>query len=155
MRLPQARTTLSCRDVVGSQDTPGPGFSVAFNRVALPTAKTLGGVRLHAGPQGGKFWAKQGLLITAGAAFELIVPTAWVARLSIGWGNPAGPSSQVDVSGCQATTPGTRWLAFAGGFWVSQPACVPLIVRIANRQRLVHIGVGAACSGQSPPPTSA
>src|SRR5712691_6858417 len=35
----EMRTSLTCREVVGWQDAAGPGFSVVFNRVALPTGK--------------------------------------------------------------------------------------------------------------------
>ena len=98
-----------------------------------------------------RLFAKTGLLIKAGATFELDVPSGFSHRLSIGWGGaPSTPSHRLIVSHC--TNPGgDRWLAYAGGYWVEHPACVPLVVKTGSTQQQVHIGVGAACPGQRPP----
>jgi hypothetical protein len=50
-----------------------------------------------------------------------------------------------------APNPGGGWLAGAGGYWMDHPACVPIIVRVGNRQQEVHIGLGTLCPGQQPP----
>jgi len=73
------------------------------------------------------------------------------ARLSIGWGGaPAAPSHRLLVPNC--ANPGDAgWLAYAGGYWIDHPACVPLIVKAGGKQQQVHIGLGIACPGQRPP----
>jgi hypothetical protein len=96
-----------------------------------------------------RLFAKTGLLIRPDATFELIVPAPFTSRLSIGWGSPGIPSHRVLVDNC-ADTDGA-WLAYAGGYWIDYPACVPVIVRAGGKQQEVHIGVGTACPGQRPP----
>ena len=55
----------------------------------------------------------------------------------------------VRVGNCAGT--GGGWAAFAGGYRVDHPACVPVIVRAGGKEQQVHIGVGTACPGQQPP----
>jgi hypothetical protein len=80
--------------------------------------------------------------------FELIVPKAWRNRLRLSWGQ-SPLTTRLRVQGCPASTPGEKWLAFAGGYYVTSPACVPLIVRAGTQERRVKIGVGARCPGQT------
>src|SRR5207244_2529360 len=102
---------------------------------------------------GARLFAKNGLLIRAGASFDLVVPSGWEDRFAIGWGSPPTRATHVVVSGCDAGGVGIKWLAFAGGYWVRRAACVPLIVQTTHKSRTVHIGVGAPCRGQRTPPT--
>jgi hypothetical protein len=37
------------------------------------------------------------------------------------------------------------WLAFAGGYWVDAPACVPIVVRSQGREARARVAVGVAC----------
>jgi uncharacterized RDD family membrane protein YckC len=104
-----------------------------------------------------RYWAKTGLDIKAGASFELVVPPEWRGRLSIAWGNGAPRTTRLQVAACRwmaspsQSSPARAWLGFAGGYWVRNPACVSLLVRAGHQTRRVHIGIGAACPGQSPP----
>jgi hypothetical protein len=148
------KTTLACKDFVATPAAPPASYSVALKRVALPTGKALQAVDARDPRPGHKYFAKQGLLVKLGAPFQLIVPTAWKGRLLMQWGNPGTATDHLWVSGCKTTKRGARWLAFVGGFWVAKPACVPLTVKSAGKQRSVHIGAGKACPGQSPPPTA-
>ena len=66
----------------------------------------------------------------------------------IGWGNPGLPARRLVVPVC----PGSGWLAFAGGFYVPRPACLPIVVSTGGQQRRVFVGVGAPCPGQPPAP---
>jgi hypothetical protein len=150
--LAAARTELKCSDQIGWPRAPSAGYSVVLGKVALPTGKALGAVRLHPSNPKSKYWAKQGLLVKPRTSFELIVPSAWASRLTIQWGNPGTPTTHLRVTGCRSKKAGAHWLAFAGGFTLSKPACVPLIVKTATEQRTVHIGAGKACAGQKPPP---
>lgn len=144
-------TPLPCADTIGGGDPPFSGYAKVLDQVWLPTRRALGSVRLVDPPApSARWWSKQGLVVRAKATFTLTVPKAWRGRLAIGWGSPAQPSEMVTVSRCDV---GGTWLAYAGGYWVSKPACVPLIVQSARHRKIVHVGVGAACRGQAPPPT--
>jgi hypothetical protein len=150
--------SLPCGDQIDSQATPRlSGFATVLGDVALPTGKALGAVRLADTDPSARYWAKQGIVVKAGAAFEMIVPPQWLGRLSFGWGSPATRTTHLIVSDCQWTAgpaqQGRRapWLAFAGGYWVRDPACVSLVVKAGARTQRVRVGVGAACPGQSPP----
>jgi hypothetical protein len=150
---------LACQDVIGSSAVPGPGDSIVLDRVALPTERALQANR-SADPGAARF-AKDGLYIRRGASFDLIVPDDWHDRLTINWGSPGKPTHHLQVPGCRPT--GTinpvnekdAWLVYAGGYTVSEPACVSLVVKAGQSEQTVRIGVGAACPGQAPPPPPA
>jgi len=127
--------------------------------VALPIRDALGAVLLPDEPDpNARYWAKAGLDIRAGGSFELVVSPEWRGRLSFGWGNPAQPTTHLQVSGCRwmrspsQSSPARAWLGFAGGYRVRSPACIAVLVRAGHQTRRVHIGVGAPCPGQRPPP---
>jgi hypothetical protein len=145
--------SLSCQESIESLDgaTTAGAHTVVLGRVALPTGTALGVNRTAEDPEFPLF-AKDGLVIRAGASFELVVPGALRGRLRIGWGSAARPTTRLAVSDCRATDPSKPWLAYAGGYFVSEPACVALIVRATNESQRVRIGVGAPCPGQDPPP---
>jgi hypothetical protein len=116
-------------------------------RRALQTARS----GLHDPPA--RLFAKSGLAIRAGARFRLIVPDRLRDQFSIGWGN-AGEGHRgttIVVDGCSASR-GARWLDYAGGYYVRDPVCAPLIVAAHRQRRRVRIGVGKACPGQRRPP---
>jgi len=153
----RSSTVLPCGDQIGSSTAPAPELT-ALGPVALPTRFALGAVLLPNEPDpNARFWAKTGLDIKAGASFELVVPPEWRGRLSIAWGNGAPRTTRLQVAACRwmaspsQSSPARAWLGFAGGYWVRNPACVSLLVRAGHQTRRVHIGIGAACPGQSPP----
>jgi hypothetical protein len=143
---------LSCSDAIHSAPAPYRGLSVVLGVVALPTLMTLQTGRT--GESGNRrLFAKEGLLVRSdGAPFDLIVPASWVGHLTLGWGNPATPTSNLRVTGCRSGVPNQPWIAFAGGYWVASPVCVPVTVKTESSERTVHIGLGKACPGQRPPP---
>jgi hypothetical protein len=159
-----AVSVLGCQDVIASEATPPSGSSIVLDSVALPTGRAL-----QASPTGDsnpneKLFAKDGLLIRRGAAFDLVVPEAWRGRLAVSWGSLDKPTSHLRIPGCRPTTrmPSSGrwvlsddWLAYPGGYWVPQASCVSLVVRAGQTERTVQIGVGAPCPGQSPPPPPA
>jgi hypothetical protein len=98
-----------------------------------------------------RLYAKNGLLVRTNMRSEFIVPPAWHDRLSFRWGN-AGPREATEhlvVGPCDGPA---DWIAFPGGYLVSDPACVDFIVRAGNGDHRVTVGVGAPCDGQRPPP---
>lgn len=148
---PAAESALPCDSFIGTIARVAP-LPVVLGVVALPASP--GSLALQTSLSGDgdgplRLFAKTALLVRPGTTFELIVPSRLTSRLSIGWGAPGRPSHRVLVSNCAG--PGGGWLAYAGGFWVDHPACVPIIVRAGGQQRQVNIGVGTACPGQRPP----
>jgi hypothetical protein len=83
----------------------------------------------------------------------VIVPDPLRDEFSIGWGN-AGEGHRgttIVVDACTGPE-GAKWLAYAGGYYVRDPFCAPLLVAAHQQRRQVRIGVGKACPGQRPPP---
>lgn len=151
-----ALTTLPCEDAIGSTATPDPGMSTVFDRVALPTGRALQAEPTRDADPAAKLFAKSGLLIKRGVSFDLIVLNEWAGRLTIRWGSPGNRSAHVRVPRCRPTEKinplcdSDPWVAYAGGYWVSQPACVLLTVKTDQAEQTVQIGVGAVCPGQAP-----
>lgn len=153
---PSHRTTdaLKCDDYVDSSQAPPVDFEVALGVVALPTSPSSPALQTsHSGEGRGplRLFAKTGLVIKSGTNFELIVPARVANRPRIRWGEvPPTPGHRVVISNC-ASPLRSRWLAYVGGYWINRPACVPLIVKVGDREQKVHIGLGAPCPGQRPP----
>jgi hypothetical protein len=145
--------TLPCQDAIASTPAPTGEVAIILGVVALPTNDSMPRA-LQTRSSGesdpvARLFAKQGLPIRAGASFELVVPHDVATRLSIGWGNPAHRTRHLVVPGCASRT---ARLAYAGGYWVGQVGCLPLLVRVGSREQQVRIGVGAPCPRQQPPP---
>jgi len=148
---PVGESVLACGNYIDG-DAPVAPLQVVLGVVALPISPVYPALGTSLSGEGNgalRLFAKTGLVIRPGTAFELIVPAEFADRLSIGWGSPGTPSHRVVVNNCP--NPGGGWLAYAGGFWIDHPACVPIIVRTGGKQREVHIGVGTPCPGQQPP----
>ena len=148
---PAAESALDCGSFIGNSARVAP-LQVVLGVVALPASPGYPALQTSLSGDGNgplRLFAKTGLLIRPGTTFELIVPGRFTSRLSIGWGAPATPSHRVLVGNCAGADGG--WLAYAGGYWIDHPACVPIIVRAGGKQQQVHIGVGTACPGQGPP----
>jgi hypothetical protein len=148
---PAAESMLDCGGFIDNNARAAP-LPVVLGVVALPASPGYPALGTSLSGDGNgplRLFAKTGLVIRPGTTFELIVPAPFTSRLSIGWGSPDMPSHRVLVDNCADT--GGGWLAYAGGYWIDHPACVPIIVRAGGKQQLVHIGVGTACPGQRPP----
>ena len=142
---------LRCQDAISSQANPASDQMSIFNEVALPDYALQANRSGEADPSA-RLFAKTGLAVAAGLNFMLSVPEAWMGRLSIGWGSPAIRTTNLYVPGCHQSGSGSRWLIFAGGFWVSEAGCVPIVVNSGTHQQTVQVGVGTACPGQTEPP---
>ena len=152
---PVARTTLSVCNLGGGPDNdgttvtgfPGTGYDeyeVLLDRVALPTGRTL-----QASPPGKDdpaepLFAKAGLLVKPRKPFTLVVPRPWRRHLSIAWGG-ARRTLRLRVDLACGPVPAGTWVAYPGGFWVDEAACVPLLVKTAHTTKRVQLGIGEAC----------
>jgi hypothetical protein len=133
---------IDCDHSIASLPTPSPGTRVYLGVVALPN-RVLQAVR----DQEGWLWAKQGLEVLAGSTVELTLTPAVRDHAWIGWGSPARRSPTQRLANC--ARPGCAhdcgWLAFAGGYWVERPMCLPIVVRSGDRESTARVPVGAAC----------
>jgi hypothetical protein len=142
--------TLPCDQAIDADAHPG-SLKVLLGVVALPVSPGYGALQTARTGESGplRLFAKTGLVVKAGASFQLAIPAPFSAHARIGWGSPASSSRQIDVDRCAA--PGSGWSAFAGGYWVDRPACLPVVVRSHGDQATVHVGIGTACPGQAAP----
>jgi hypothetical protein len=149
--MPASGSPLNCASSIGTSTSVTP-LRVVLGVVALPASPGYPALQTSRSGDGSgplRLFAKTGLMIRPGRTFQLIVPAGFTRRLSLGWGSPGPPSHRVLVDDCPSTSGG--WLAFAGGYWIDHPACVPVIVQAGDRQQEVRIGLGTACPGQRPP----
>lgn len=146
------QASLPCQSVIASEAEPPADQTVVLDQVGLPRTA------LQAHPSGevdpsARLFAKVGLHVVSDGSFELSVPDEWIGRVTMGWGSPATRTINFDAFGCKSTASQGHWLVLAGGFWVGERACVPLLVKVRSQVQRVQIGVGTACPGQPPPPT--
>jgi hypothetical protein len=132
----QRPVSVRCSDSIGGGELLS-SLDVVLDAVALPMRST---VPAYAAEPGWLF-AKMPLLARSEVPVELQVAPAAIGRAQIGWG-PAGMGTRVLVLGC-APAPG--WTAYAGGYQVVGPMCLPLLVRSAGREALVSVGIGVRC----------
>ena len=152
---PGGAEVLDCKDPIGASSAPDEGFAAIGDAVALQTAASSPvalqtSVSGEPDPAYGLF-AKTGLLVRTGVMSELIVPPEWLGKVAVAWGNTGSdrPSGRLIVGPCPGTA---AWIAFPGGYYVNQPACIDLIVRRDGTDHHVAVGVGSPCPGQQPPP---
>lgn len=93
------------------------------------------------------YFAKTGLHWRGDAAFEIVVPDEFEDRLAIGWGNGDEPAAQSVRADCDLDS---EWAGAPGGYWVTEPICAEIIVRVDGVER-AQIGLGTPCPGQDPP----
>ena len=144
---------LPCGEAIDSRTVPLPDQEVVLGVVALHTSQAapfaLQTSRSGEADPAARLFSKSGLEVKSRTAFEIVVPDEVASRLSIGWGSPARRTRRLAVPGCDSDSP---WLVYAGGYWVRQAACQPLLVRAGRREQRVLVGIGAPCPGQQPPP---
>ncbi|MEU4422215.1 hypothetical protein AB0F81_16435 [Actinoplanes sp. NPDC024001] len=125
-------------DISGGRATPGEGYRLVLDAVALPA----GTLEPHPTDDPNRYFAKHGLVVRANTAVEVRLAPEAALGVSIGWGSPGPEGTSVRVPAC----PGTNgWLAFAGGYTVPKPMCVPLVIRVAGREDEARVSVGVPC----------
>jgi hypothetical protein len=145
-----ATATLDCQGSIGNTP-PTADWVVVDDAVALPNphhpALSAGGYVTDGGVR--RLFAKYGLVVRTGQRTVLTVSDP--ANVAIGWGSPATPVATFVVPACPSSGPSVVWLHFPGGFFVTRPACISLIVTHGTTRQVVRIGVGTPCPGQGPP----
>ncbi len=140
---------VECRWSIAARPDPPGDYQVVVQDVAVPTTSVLQANESGETDPAMRLFAKWGLVVRAGAAVDLHVGPGWEDRARIGWGSPASPGVAVHVPACPGPSGQAGWLAFAGGTWVAQPGCVPLIARSRGQEAQVRLGVGVPCAGAS------
>ena len=135
---------VSCASSIAGLPDLSDDYRVVARNLAVPTASVLGADDRGGADPAVRLFAKWGLLVRAGAGVDLQVGAGWEDRARLGWGGPAVPTAAVHVPACPAPSSAV-WLVFAGGTWVAQPACVPLIVRSQGQEAQVRLGIGVPC----------
>jgi hypothetical protein len=148
--------SLVCNQDIDHRHPASTGLHVVLGVVALPTAPAYEALQTSRTGMRGRLrlFAKTGLAIRPHTRFELVVPPELRQRMAISWGNAGDPPprGRFVVNDCgRGKTTGSKWLVYAGGYYVSHPACLPLVVVAGGRRRRVRTGVGAPCPGQRPP----
>jgi hypothetical protein len=97
-----------------------------------------------------RLFAKSASVIKKGSTFSLqaVSPHGVWFSWNAQQGDPSSTRARV-VDRCRGSS-ATRWLAFVGGNF-NRPSCVTLVVKTASGRQRVDVGVGSACTGQSPP----
>lgn len=148
-----ASTALNCRHHIAAHP-PGADQRVVLGVVALSAstrAVALQIARDNTQPATVRYFAKDGLIVRAGTAFELVVPTEAAEQLAIRWGGEALTWTRKLTVSCPKDVSSSGWLVYVGGYWLPRPACVPLLVRADGKEQRVLIGAGKPCPGQRPP----
>ncbi|MFI6780482.1 hypothetical protein [Micromonospora sp. NPDC050276] len=99
-----------------------------------------------------RLFAKWGLVVRAGRVVDLRVAPGWQDKARLGWGGTGPPAAIVTVHACAPEGGPAQWMAFVGGAWVAQAACVPLIVTSNGQHDHVNLGIGAPCTHPHPHP---
>ncbi|MEQ1874335.1 MAG: hypothetical protein ABL953_11460 [Ilumatobacteraceae bacterium] len=89
-------------------------------------------------------FSKMGLLIRPGATFQIHVAPDSLGNALIEWNiEDEHLVGSIAVSSCPGDP--SVWLAYPGGVWTLEPACVELIVITADATGTIRLPVGVAC----------
>ena len=148
---------LDCRDPIGAAETPPSDVTVIGGALALRTRRsTRRALQTTATSDPSmpvlRFFAKTPLFVRSATAAQIIVPRKQMGRVAMTWGNSDHDGIATHVFAVEPCRSASKWIVFPGGYFLTRPACIDLIVRVAGDATRVRIGVGAPCPGQQPPP---
>ena len=140
---PQAPTpSVDCAQINDERAAPSPDLRVLFDRVAVAPQDYWGQQPVPSAPLG--YWAKAPVLVKSGdQPVSITVPPEWQKRAAITWGD-SGIVRALRISGC--ASPARTWFFYAGGFYLTHPACVPLTIRVGDKAATVRFAIGRTCS---------
>jgi hypothetical protein len=115
-------------------------YRVVAGAVAVPVDRILQVATSGERDPVAKLFAKWGLLVRAGETAEISVESG---SALVGWGSPAVPAPSVRITACREGS--QAWVAFAGGTWVTEAACVPLVIRAGDVAEPARMPVGVLC----------
>lgn len=135
----------TCGSIIGVATGPrAAGRRLVLGRVSVPPARLYDPVALpadHPWP----YWIKTGMVVRSGVKkVTITVPPEWRSKVAITWGDADGGQAVITFEACPDSR--ARWFAYAGGFLLGSPSlCVPLIVKVGARSRVVRFGIGTPC----------
>lgn len=134
---------LTCLQSIYPSGTPSRDERVVFEAVTLPRPT----LRLHLEARAPGKWrfAKHGFRVRQGRTVTLTVPVAFRSQGLLGAAYVPGDVSSIIFEACPADHLGD-WTAWAGGYAVPAPVCLPLVVRSEGRSTRVQISVGRYCA---------
>jgi hypothetical protein len=147
---------LDCADPIGF--TAPPPSEVVGGQIALLTSASR-----HRAAQAAsysnpamaryRYFSKSPLYVRTGSASaQIVIPRSERGRVAVSWGNTDHDGVATEAFEVGPCTGASKWIAFPGGYFVTEPHCVRLTVAAGDRRERVRIGVGRACPGQEPPP---
>lgn len=139
---------VSCAASIFAEPDRPDDYNVVVPGVAVPAAPVLQANETRQTERTLRLFAKWGLIVRTDTVADLQVGPGFEdrARIQWGWATEASPGVAVHVPACPQPDGQTQWLSFAGGTWVPQPACVPLVIRAQGQEVQVRLGIGMACS---------
>jgi hypothetical protein len=140
--------TIPCREVIDhpafpyNTGDPKYRYRLVLDAVSVPPAFQRQVVATRERPWA--YWRKAGIVVRGGTQVTIAVPSPWRHRLAIIWGNGNYlAASSLRIAACGVTAGVGN--AYAGGFYLRAPACVPLTFRVAARAETVRFGIGKRC----------
>ncbi|MFE0531664.1 hypothetical protein ACFW0V_29090 [Micromonospora parva] len=140
-----------CTPSVDALPAPPAGYRLVGEDVAVPDTPVLSADDSGEVDPAARLFAKWGLVVRAGTVVDLRVAPGWQDRARLGWGGTGAPAATVTVHACTPEGGQAQWLAFVGGTWVGQAACVPLIVTSDGQTDRVNLGIGTPCDTTATP----
>lgn len=147
--LPARARTVPCNETIDRTRFPYVGSSRPQHRYRT----VLGAISVpplfmeqieNTGERPFPYWRKAGLVLRGdGRAVTVTVPAGWRDRVRIAWGNANGVFTSIRFAGC--TSGADVGQAFAGGFVLRSPSCVPLTFSVGGRSAVVRFGLGRRC----------
>jgi hypothetical protein len=143
---PAVQRTVLCPEAIDDTSFPyrAGGYRTVLGAFSVPPAY-LAEIEPTDDPQW-RWWRKAGLVVRAdGRPVRITVPDAWRDRVAFMWGNAGNgePFSSLRIAGCRDAA--NRGYAYAGGFVVRKPSCVPLTFHVGSRSATVRFGLGKRC----------
>jgi hypothetical protein len=84
-----------------------------------------------------------------GKSFTIEIAPTWHQRAGMAWDNrgDAKPAiaQGVRVLPCPGGDNATVWLAYPGGFYVTKPACLPIVITMGAKRYRARVPLGRAC----------
>ena len=150
---PKARPGfVGCEDAIGQTvERTDTGGRLVLGRVILPPEARV--IQVSASFRSGwKVSSKHGVVVSAGEPVTLEVPAGARRNYALTYARGASAlrtrrwgQTSVEIEPCPPGILDLHWTAFAGGFDLHRPACVPLLVHANGQTERVRISDGKRC----------
>ena len=148
---PSGADVVPCSVAIAQSERPSgvTGLQLVLGRIWLPRRPLQLGQRAR---PGWDRFAKVGIVVRAGAPVVLQVPPRWRGTYALTYAARVARtvhSGSVRLSVHACSGPLGRWSAYAGGYLVERPVCVPLLVRARGRTARVRVAIGKRCPARA------